>query len=186
MGDSCIHLVPQAPIDIPQAEEAAHRALTWFLELGIVEPTLSDCILSDRRGYRFTSKVQDILDFPDVLATGLQAFGLEIHFGSRKVFHTVEGTTTFEFTCPSCKFDQGWDSMNGIELWLQHKLNEIECPNCTRTSPIQNYHTNPLWGFSNLGFTLWNFSYADNIRTDFLNSLAQIIGHKILAIDVNI
>jgi len=168
MGDQSISIVPKRS-DFPAKEIKAKEILAWLVSLDIVKQTPSNCILgTNDDGYEISKGAVQITKNPDLLPFSLSVNGLEI-IKERQVFHTGQnGIETL--ICPSCTqdiSDQDWDFLNE---WAENNSNDITCPLCNTPAEIHSYQFTPQWGFSDLGFTFWNWP---PLTEDFLNNFRQ-------------
>jgi hypothetical protein len=169
MGDQSISIVPKRS-DFPAKEIKAKEILDWLVSLDIVKPTPSNCILAMSDGYEISKGAIQITNNPDLLPFSQSVNGLEI-IKERQVFHTGQNGIE-KLICPSCRQDisnEDWDFLNE---WAENNSNDITCPLCRTPGEIHNYECTPEWGFSDLGFTFWNWP---PLTDDFLNMFRQML-----------
>lgn len=165
MSDHSISIVTRQS-SYPDNKTKAREILDWLVSKDIVKPTLSDCILSSNYGHAISDGAQLVTEFPDDLPFDLITNGLEI-ITERQVFHTGENGMD-ECICPNCNKDiasEDWDIFND---WAKEKSNNVICPLCNVATDIQQFKFSPEWGFSDLGFTFWNWS---NLTDEFISAL---------------
>jgi hypothetical protein len=153
MSDSSISIVPKQSC-YPNNKAKAKEILDWLISKNIVEPILSDCVLSSDNGYAISEGAKLVTTFPDDLPFDLATNGLEIITG-RQVFDTGENGID-ELICPNCKENivhENWD----FSPWNDQKSGNLICPLCKHETEIHHFTFDPDWGFSDLGFTFWNW-----------------------------
>jgi hypothetical protein len=144
--------------------------LDWLVLLDIVKPTLSDCVLSSNKGYPISEEAKSISSEPDLLPFGLWNNGLEI-ITERQVFHTAQDGME-ELICPSCRQDIANEDWDFLSEWGDNKSNNLTCPLCNASTDIHQFSFTPNWGFSDLGFTFWNWSqFTEKFIEDFKHKL---------------
>lgn len=169
MSDHSISIVPCRSI-YPYREQKAKEILDWLILRDIVQPTPSDCVLSSNSGYALSMGAKAISTNPDLLPFDLNTNGLEI-ITERQVFDTGENGLE-KLICPNCRQDissEDWDFLNE---WSENNTNDISCPLCNTASDIHRFAFTPQWGFSDLGFTFWNWGeLSDQFIWDFKQKL---------------
>jgi hypothetical protein len=173
MSDYSISIVPRLTI-YPDNENKAKEILAWLVSLDIVKPTRSDCILSSNEGYPISQGAKNVSSKPDLLPFDLLENGLEI-ITERQVFHTGQNGIE-ELICPNCKNDIVNEDWDFISEWNDNKSNNLICPICDIASDIHKFQFTPEWGFSNLGFTFWNWS---TLKKSFITDFKQKLGCEI-------
>ena len=169
MSDHSISIVPRQSA-YPDKEIKAKEILGWLVSLDIVKPTLSDCVLSSNDGYPISEGAKKISSEPDLLPFGVWTSGLEI-INERQVFHTGQNGMD-ELICPSCKQDIANEDWGFLSEWGDNKSNNLTCPLCNASTDIHQFNFTPNWGFSDLGFTFWNWSqFTDKFLEDFKQKL---------------
>lgn len=165
MSEHSISIVPKLST-YPGRDVKAEEILKWLVSLDIVKATVSDCILGSEGGYAISNGARLISSEPDMLPFGLWTNGLGI-ITERQIFHTGENGME-ELICPACKqniADEDWDFFNE---WADNTSNSLTCPLCNVSTDIQQYKYTPEWGFSDLGFTFWNWpGFTDKFIDDF-------------------
>jgi len=112
MNDYSIAIVPKQST-YANNEQAAKEILQWLVEIDLVNPTRSDCILSSELGYSISNGAKNVVIEPEYLPFDLIVNGLQI-VTERRIFHTGEnGIETL--ICPNCKENiagENWDFFN--------------------------------------------------------------------------
>lgn len=170
MSDHSISIVPRQSI-YPNKEEKAKEILAWLVSGDIVKPNLSDCILSSENGYAISEGAKKATTDPDTLPFDLMVNGLEI-ITERQVFHTGENGIE-EIICPNCKQDISSEDWDFFGEWSDSQSNNLTCPLCHTGANIHDYQITPQWGFSDLGFSFWNWP---ELTDDFVNGFRQKLG----------
>lgn len=166
MNDNSISIVPRLS-NYPANGIKAKEILDWLVSLDIVKPTLSNCILGSGKGYSISDGARQVTNSPEELPYELITNGLSI-ITDRKVFDTGENFTD-EIICPNCKENIVFDEWN-INPWNNQETNSLNCPQCGHETDINNYIFKPDWGFSDLGFTFWNWP---DFKDEFINEFKQ-------------
>ncbi|MES2456118.1 MAG: sugar ABC transporter ATPase [Bacteroidota bacterium] len=172
MSDNSITIVPKQS-NYPNADERARELLSWLVSRNIVKNSLSDCILGKKGGYEIAEGAKEITDEPEYLPYGLITNGLEITT-ERQVFDNG-GNGIDEIICPSCQGDileNEWD----LSEWSDGRTDNLICPICNVEAEINKFRFEPEWGFSNLGFTFWNWpDFTDQFIEEFKHKLGTEI-----------
>jgi hypothetical protein len=61
-----------------------------------------------------------------------------------------------ELICPNCRNDtasKDWD----LTPWFEQESTGLICLQCGQEAEIHSYNFKPAWGFSDLGFSFWNW-----------------------------
>ncbi len=153
MSDHSISIVPRRS-SYPDNKAKAQEVLDWLTSQDIVKPTLSDCVLSSDEGYAISEGAKLVTNLPDELPFNLITNGLEITT-QRQVFDTG-GNGLDQCICPNCKENIAFEDWSFIDSWAEQN-NSLTCPLCYVASDVHQFAFSPEWGFSNLGFTFWNW-----------------------------
>lgn len=168
MSDYSISIVPKQS-SYPNNKQKAKEILDWLVSKDIVKPTLSDCILSSNNGYAISEGARQIAFSSDDLPYDLITNGLEI-ITERQVFDTGENGMD-ECICQNCNENIAFDDWD-LNPWNNKESDNLTCPQCGNETDINNYTFEPEWGFSNLGFTFWNWSdFSDDFIDEFKKKL---------------
>lgn len=170
MSDHSISIVPRQS-NYSDNKAKAKEIVDWLVSKNIVKPTISECVLSSNNGYSISEGAKGITAFPEDLPFDLITNGLEI-ITERQVFHTGERGMD-ECICPNCKTNiasEEWDFLND---WAEQKSNHITCPLCNVSNDIHQFSFSPDWGFSDLGFTFWNWS---DLTNEFITEFRKKLG----------
>ena len=81
-----------------------------------------------------------------------------------------------DFLCPACKYNLVEDIFEFIGDWCEERGDTFVCSNCKNETDINSYHTVPEWGFSNIGFTFWNWP---EFRKEFIEEFRVRLGTDI-------
>ena len=170
MSDHSISISPKLSA-YPDKESKAKEILVWLVSLDIVKPTLSDCILSSNNGYSISEGAKLVATEPEYLPFHLRTNGIEI-ITQRQIFDTGENGMD-ELICPACGQDIAGESWEFFREWDDNKSNNLTCPLCHTGTDIHQFNFTPEWGFSDLGFTFWNWP---GLTETFLNDFKQKLG----------
>ncbi|WP_343566525.1 hypothetical protein [Sphingobacterium sp.] len=165
MSDYTISLVPRVS-RYAFAEIAVDDILKWLVSKDIVKAELSECTLGNL-GYAFSDGAQYIVLEPHLLPYQLDINGLEITT-ERTIFNTGQNGID-RIVCPNCTeniVDNEWD----LDPWYKGFTDNLLCPICGTESDIHQYVFEPQWGFSNLGFTFWNWP---ELKPEFIVELQE-------------
>jgi hypothetical protein len=167
MSDSRISIVPRKST-YPGKENKAKDILAWLISLDIVKTTLSDCILSTQYGYAISQGAKKIVTHPDLLPFQLRTNGLEI-ITERTIFDTGENEIE-KLICPKCEKDISGEDWDFLNEWFGKKSDRLTCPSCNAATEVHDYQFVPEWGFSDLGFTFWNWP---PLKDEFINEFKE-------------
>jgi hypothetical protein len=174
MGDISWSLVP-GKSTFDNKEIKVKKIIKWLISLDIIKQEVSDCILDiNKLGYDISIGAKRVVKEPDYLPFDLQSRGLEIT-NERSIFSTFEGGLD-KLICPECIqniAEEDWDFFNE---WASNKSNNITCPKCKTSSEIHSFKFEPIWGFSDLGFTFWNWP---EFKSEFILEFEEVLGEKI-------
>lgn len=167
MSDQSISIVPRQS-SYPEKKAKAKEILDWLISKDIVKPSLSECVLSSDKGYAISEGAKRVTEFPDDLPIDLITNGLEV-ITERQVFHTGENGMD-ECICPNCNKDISSEDWSFFNEWAEQKSNNLTCPLCNVATEIHQLEFSPEWGFSDLGFTFWNWP---NFKDEFISEFKQ-------------
>ena len=169
MSEHSISIVPRQST-YTDRQNKANEILDWLVSRDIVKPTLSDCVGSSNNGYTISNGAKNVSDDPDTLPFDYSVNGLDI-ITTRQIFDTGENGIE-ELICPNCNQDissEDWDFFND---WSESISNNLTCPLCDDSNDIHNFKFTPQWGFSDLGFTFWNWPpLTDSFVAEFKDKL---------------
>ncbi|RYE57065.1 MAG: hypothetical protein EOP48_06635 [Sphingobacteriales bacterium] len=173
MSDHCISIVPKISQYLNK-EEKIEEILDWLVSGDIVKPEITDCTLSEAGGYAVSSGAKGISDEPENLPFDLQVNGLEI-ISTRHFFHTGENGID-EVVCPNCNQNiLTEDDLSFVEDWYETE-SLVTCPLCNQDTEINDLKTKPVLGFSDLGFTFWNWpDFSNSFIAEFRRRLGSDI-----------
>jgi len=171
MSDSSISIVCKKS-RYPNNKEKAQEILEWLVANNIVDLTMSDCTLGSENGYAVSTGAETIVEEPRFLPfRPIQINGLSI-ITDRTIFHTGENGIE-ELICPNCKSDISQEDWDFFDPWAGGETDDLTCPSCGKSNEIHDYSFKPEWGFSNLGFTFWNWP---PFKQDFIDDLKRRLG----------
>lgn len=168
MSDHSISIVPRLSA-YPDNKTKAKEILDWLISLDVVKPTLSDCTLQEEGGYAVSEGAKKVTVQPDDLPFDLITNGLMI-VTERQVFDTGENFI-YELTCPDCNTNIAFDDWD-LKPWSNKENDNLVCTQCGHEIEIHNYTFEPEWGFSDLGFTFWNWpDFTNDFISEFRKKL---------------
>jgi hypothetical protein len=162
MSDHCISIVPKQSF-YPDKETKANEILHWLVSLDIVMPTLSDCNLGSDYGYAISNGAKSVSAEPEFLPFDLHSNGLEI-ITERQIFDTGQNGIE-ELICPNCSNNIANEDWDFFDEWGSNVATDIH-----------QFKFTPEWGFSDLGFTFWNWP---SFTEDFISDIKQKLGCEI-------
>lgn len=180
MSDHSITIVPRRSI-YPDNKVKAKEILGWLTSEDIVKPALSDCVLSSDNGYSISDGARRVTNLPDQLPFDLITNGLEI-ITERQIFHTGENGMD-ECICPNCKENIASEDWSFFNDWYEQRSNNLTCPLCHVATDIHQFTFSPEWGFSNLGFSFWNWP---ELKGEFVSEFKEKLGCEISVVYTHI
>ena len=168
MSDHSISIVPRQS-NYPNPKIKAKEIFDWLVSKDIVSPTLSDCVFGSENGYAISEGAKEIVIYPDDLPFDFTTNGLQITT-ERQVFDTGKNFID-ELICPNCNENIAFDEWD-LNSWNDKESDNLTCPQCGHETEIHKYTFEPEWGFSNLGFTFWNWTdFTDDFIDEFKKKL---------------
>jgi hypothetical protein len=180
MSSHSISIVPKQS-EYPDSKSKVKEILDWLVSKNIIKPSISDCILASENGYAISEGARDITNYNVYLPFDLITNGLEITT-KRQIFHTGQNGID-ECICPNCKENIASDVWDFLDDWFEHKSNNLTCTHCDQETEINNYSFEPQWGFSNIGFTFWNWP---ELKEDFIEEFQERLGVEICIVNTRI
>ena len=179
MSDNSTSIVPKLT-QYPDRLIKAKTIVDWLIGIGAVESVKTDCILGKGLGYPIGKNAKAVVDEPGDLPYGLIVCGLEV-ITENTVFHAgANGLDSF--VCPNCGDDileAGWD----LNDFHEQGIPSLTCPLCNQVADLNDYAIEPTWGFSNLGFTFWNWpELKDSVIAEF----EERLGCEVKIVDCHI
>ncbi|MCB0535487.1 MAG: hypothetical protein KDD14_25000 [Saprospiraceae bacterium] len=178
MSDTYITIVPEKT-DKSQAKELAQKVVDYLISKRIIDGQLTNCVLSNSLGYAPGDNFASVIEGENYGLKTLQANGLQVET-TRQVFDNG-GNGLDAITCPDCNtdiIDSEWGE--ALSEWTEGTgKDSITCPGCRADYSITQYKFNPAWGFGYFGFTFWNWQ---ELKADFINELAQVLGKEVTVV----
>lgn len=175
MSSHSISIVPRMST-FPNKIEKKDEIVRWLISADIIKPVLSDCILSmEKFGYAVSKGAEFVTKYPEDLPFDLTSNGLEVIIMKRRIFTTFQNGLD-ALICPTCNnniSDEDWDFFNE---WASGQSNNLTCPKCKIGTEIHAFTFEPSWGFSDFGFTFWNWP---EFKDDFIDLFQQKLGCKV-------
>lgn len=163
-----------------KAETLANEIRDWLIDRGIIQTTMTDCVLGGNgRGYPPGPHFEQAIS-PGAHHHFLQLWTNGLHFViGRTVFDSGQGETTV--LCPKCQTprDDHTQWVDAIGEWYEGKTALLRCPHCNTSTPITEWKFDPPWGFGNLGFTFWNWP---PLKDEFVSELGERLNHQIVIV----
>lgn len=174
MRDNSITIVSRQS-NCPDNKQKAADILNWLVSINVVSNSISDCCLASGGGYAISDAATEVTNYPEYLPFNLNINGLITT--DRQVFDTG-GNGIEEIICPNCQKDileEEWS----LDNWNNEVSNNMTCPVCHSDAEINSFTFTPEWGFTNLGFTFWNWPA---FKDDFIHEFKQRIGTDIVLV----
>ncbi len=176
MSDISTSIVPELTI-YPNRFEKAKQIVEWLTDIKAIKGDKADCILSSALGYPIDSGAVVLTTEPKQLPFNLVVNGLQV-VTEPSVFDAGENGLD-SVICPNCKEDILAEEWN-LEGFIKSENPLLECPLCEQQSDLNSYVIEPTWGFSNLGFTFWNWT---GFTDDFIKEFEQKLGCKVKVVE---
>ncbi|WP_126973951.1 hypothetical protein [Gynurincola endophyticus] len=173
MSDRSISIVPRISV-FPDKEKKAGEIVKWLISLNVVNSIPTHCLLGREDGFAVAEGAKLVVEESQYLPFNIDTCGLEI-ITQRNVFHTGEYAMDC-LICPCCKTDIVNESWDFLGEWYSVLSDEITCPACSIRSDIHSFSFFPQWGFSDLGFTFWNWP---SFKREFLNEFSNKLNVEI-------
>jgi len=158
VGSSYVTFVAE-DVRADDAEQVASCVLQALVGRGVVLADPAPCLLGEDLGFEPGPGADEFRGNPNEWLSGLSARGLEIERG-RQVFYSLFSE---EMTCPRCGAPQpisdAW--LEAVGRWHDgEERADCACAACGENSGFRGFHLDVPWGFGNLGFTFWNWTFA--------------------------
>lgn len=179
MSDTSTTIVPEL-LNYPDRYKKAQSIVEWLVAIQAINPVKTNCVLSTDSGYPIAKGAKSLTHNPEYLPFNLLTNGLDV-ITERTVFDAGENGLD-SFICPNCKQDIVAEDWN-FDDYFQTGNGSLICPLCNQPSDINRFIIEPGWGFSNLGFTFWNWS---NLKEDFIEEFENKLQCKVKVIESRI
>jgi len=179
MSDVSTSIVPLL-CDYPDRFAKAQEIIDWLIEIKAIKPIKSDCILSSEPGYAIDIGAKLLTNESEYLPFNLKTNGLEV-VTKRSIFDAGENGLD-SFVCPKCNEDILYSGLD-LQEYSENGTSILTCPLCNRASEINQYRIEPEWGFSNLGFTFWNWS---DLTAKFIEDFEKKLQCKVKVVESHI
>lgn len=164
MSDNSITIASKQS-NCPYNKQKAEDILNWLVSINVVSKSLSDCCLDSEGGHAISEAAKEVTNYPEHLPFDLNINGLSV-ITKRQVFDTG-GNGIEKIICPNCQMDISHEEWS-FDDWYIEKSNNMTCPVCHTDSEINGFKFTPEWGFSDLGFTFWNWpAFKDEFIQEF-------------------
>lgn len=173
MSDSSISIVPRVSV-VPNRIEKAKNILTWLQQSRIIDKEKTNCNLGKGLGYSVAEGAAFVVKEEQFLPFRLQSRGLEV-ISEKRIFTTFQNGLN-RLICPTCGDNIVTHNWDFFEEWYSGETNGLVCPECKKNSEIHDYHFSPSWGFSDLGFTFWNWP---EFKEKFISEFEEKLGHEV-------
>jgi hypothetical protein len=165
MSDHSISIVPKLSA-YPNKSAKAREILDWLVSIDTIKSQISDCVLGANGGYSISSGAREVTSYPNVLPFEFGVNGLELTT-ERQIFHTGQNGMDLAL-CPKCNQNIADEDWGFLSEWGDNLGDTVTCPLCSEATDIHQYKFSPDWGFSDLGFTFWNWPpFTDDFINEF-------------------
>jgi len=174
MGDS-YQIIVDRDVLADDAPALAERMRAWLVERGIIQATVSDCILGGP-GYRPGPAYAETLEDPSDLSFQHSA-GLRLNVGHRIVFHAVGGQVTCRFCAAQVDLAEHGETWGeSVDAWYAgDDAAAFTCPVCGRSEHLTEWTGRWPWGFGSLGLEFWNWT---PLSDRFVQEVAKELRHR--------
>ena len=174
MSDYSITIVPRKS-EVENKDQKIKKVIDWLIDIDAIKKAKSECVLGlNGLGYAISKGAGKVVTEPGYLPFQLAVNGLEIET-ERRIFTTVQNGLD-SMTCPSCKDDIAGENWSFFDNWFSKESNNLTCPKCGQVKEIHAYKFAPVWGFSDLGFTFWNWG---TFKIEFIREFEIILGMEV-------
>ena len=182
MSDFSISVVPRTSA-YPGKEEKAQDILDWLVSKDVVKVEKTDSILGGqgKLGHAVSEGAKRVVKNPENLPFNLWTNGLDIII-ERMIYSTCQYGLD-QFICPNCKDNLAHKGWAIFEDWYNYEWDKVICPICNQSEEIHSFTFNPSWGFSDLGFTFWNWT---EFTPEFLEEFQRKLGVEIDVVEARI
>ena len=179
MGD-WFQTIVDRDASLEEARELAREIRDWLVDRGIVQETVTDCVLGgDGHGYPPGPNFEQVTDTsPHHDIRNIWTNGLQLIIG-RTVFDPGQGD--HNIICPQCQtaYDDHGQWSKAISEWYEGKAGMLRCTHCKQPTPIIEWTFDPPWGFGNLGFVFWNWP---PLKGEFISEVGGRLKHHVVVV----
>ncbi len=155
MSNHSISIVPRLS-RFPDKEQKTIEIVAWLISGDIIKSTLTNCLLGmDEKGYAVSAGAEHVTLYPEDLPFSIKSNGLEIV--SERYIFTAYQNGIDRLICPNCDQDISGEDWEFFNEWASGESNNLTCPKCKIGKEIHEFKFDPAWGFSDFGFTFWNW-----------------------------
>lgn len=176
MSDNNTSIVPKLT-NYPDRLTKANIIIDWLVSREAIKPIKTGCVLSEDLGYPIGEGAKSLVNEPQYLPYNLLTCGLAV-ITKNCVFDAGENGID-SFVCPNCAGDilsEPWD----LNDFYENGNPDLICPLCNQLADLNNYQIEPAWGFSNLGFTFWNWP---PLKDSFIAEFEQRLGCEVKVVE---
>lgn len=179
MSDHCQSIVD---IDVaPQAAAAAAEHLReWLLRTGVIDKITGDNVLSTAHGHFPGPNIDQCFDgVPHETVAQISTFavcGVALTVG-RAVFDT--GSNGIELVCDACDARLANEPayFDAVDAWAAGNDDvAYACPRCGHTQPVKHWNGPFVFGLGCMAAEFYNWP---PLSTRFVDSLAEVLGHRV-------
>lgn len=170
-----------------EAEGLKQRLLEWLIAKRIIQPEITDCVLSPEGGYPQGENYGFAICGQDVEPTnpprpGIN--GLEVKAGRMGYW----GGDLEAVVCPHCRHRESmtpreegrWDTDFGdaINDWVAGGAGLVTCLECGSRNGLNDWEWSHPWAFGALGMTMWDW---DGLSPTFIAEVSKVLdGHRLV------
>ena len=170
-----------------EAETLKQRLQAWLVDKRIIEPDITNCVLSDAGGHRPAENYGYAIygsDAGPLTPPGLRVNGLEITVGR----HIYWGGDLEAVICPHCRHRESmtpreegrWDTAfsGALDEWMAGGAGLGPCVKCGSLNGLNDWDWGYPWAFGALGVKVWNW---DELSSDFIAEVSEVLGgHRVI------
>lgn len=181
MGDWCQVLVDEVVRGDRAARESGERLDSWLVDVGVLSPDLTDCVLGHPLGHppgpSYRRAVGGVGAVPRLWTNGGHvSTGRRAHWGG-----DVDG-----LACGQCgqleevtSDGERWQQifMSTIAEWMEGGDGTITCLGCGARNELSDWHWGGRpWGFGEVSVEFWNW---EPLAPSFIGDVALVLGNPV-------
>lgn len=174
MGTTSISIIPRVSV-VKEKEKLIKDITAWLISRDIIK-AIPVCSSFGERGERYpiADGARAVINDPQHMTFYLKSSELEIT-RQRTIFTSMEGGLEL-LLCPRCKQNLAQEDWNFFDRWASGSTNDIVCPFCRGSHEVHEYTFSPTWGFSDLGFSFWNWTEC---TPEFIQEFTQRLAMEV-------
>ena len=183
------HCIVDRDAQLNEATQLSALILDWLMEEQIVQAERSDCVLSDRLGYRPGRNFMNATgedENRNVMNMHYEGFRTSVTNGLDIIAHREVSLDLEDdmgrAVCNGCGTtntnDDAWS--RAVQEWYDDSGEGLlACESCGKTQRVVEWPHQPPIGFGALTFKFWNWP---GISQDFVREFERRLGHRVVLI----